>query len=452
MEEKKNKKNARNKKAIVALSVVCGVLSATTLGFGIAFGVANSNANQYSAQLEGVYKKNYYDLVENTNSCDTNISKLLSSTDERYRAKMLGELSQSAKEMQLSIASLPLSSDGIVECVKFINQMSGYTETLEQKIMQGGELSQEDLAVLEEMHKTLNEMKEFLNDMSGRMIAGYSITKSHRKNGNDYDEFTLEISQINPTEYPTMIYDGPFSDSVVNQKIKGLDGAEISKEEAYKKVDEKMENVANIRYMGKCKGRFETYNFRVENTDNQVLYVQATKIGGHILTISGQNTATANTIDREKAETIAINFAKRNEIENPAVVWSQELNNQMYFNLASVQNGVVLYPDLVKVKVDLENGNVVGYDAITYYTNHTKRSLPSAEVGVETARKQIGEEFEIKNERLTLSPLDFNREVLCWEFECTKSNTTFYFYVNALTGRQENILKVVETSEGNKLM
>ena len=67
--------------------------------------------------------------------------------------------------MQIFVGSLPLSSDGILQCVKFINQMSGYTQTLERKIAQGGALDEGDLATLSEMHNTLNEMKEFLNDV-----------------------------------------------------------------------------------------------------------------------------------------------------------------------------------------------------------------------------------------------------------------------------------------------
>lgn len=451
MEKKENRRKTK-KGVITALAISTGILGATTLGFGIAYGVANTQANEMTAQLEGVYKKNYYELVDNANSCDTNISKLLASSDESYRAKMLNELSQSAKEMQISIASLPLSSNGIAECVGFINQMSGYTQTLEEKLSQGGNLTDEDLAVLDEMHKTLNDMKEFLNDMSTRMIAGYSITTSHGRRHGDYDEFSWEIKQINSTDYPTMIYDGPFSDSVVNQKIKGLTGEELSKDEVYKKVDEAIENIANMQYIGETKGKFDTYNFKITNTDGQDIYVQATKIGGHILTISGHNISESNEIDRERAEQIAINFAEKNDIENCKVVWSQELNSQMYLNLAPTQNGVILYPDIVKVKIDLQNGNIIGFDAISYYTNHTDRVLPSAKISAQEAREQIDESFIIKNERLTLSPLDFNREVLCYEFECLKNNATFYFYVNAQSGKQENILKVVETSDGNKLM
>ena len=453
MEEKKNtKKGKMHRGAIVGLSIVSTVLAATTLGFGIAYGVEMGRANNYENQIEGIYKKNYYELVDNANSADTNISKLLSSNDRQYRAKMLGELSQSAKEMQMSIAALPLSSDGIVECVKFINQMSGYTQTLEEKIGQGGNLTEEDLSVLDDMHKTLNDMKEFLNDMSMRMIAGYSITTSHGKMRGDYDEFSWQITQINSTDYPTMIYDGPFSDSVLNKEVKGLSGEEITKEQAFERIYDIFENVSSVQYVGQTDGKFETYNFKIENSDDQTLYVQITKIGGHVLTISGHNHSEQNEVDTQRAEKIAINFAEKNGIKDAQVVWSQELNSQMYLNLAPVQDGVILYPDLVKVKVDLENANVIGYDAVSYYTNHTDRSLPKPTKTVEQAREVIDDGFEIKKERLTLSPLDYNREVLCFEFECVKDNATFYFYVNAQTGAQENILKVVETSDGNKLM
>jgi len=306
--------------------------------------------------------------------------------------------------------------------------------------------------VLDQMHQTLNDMKEFLNDMSNRMIAGYSIMQSSHSANGDLDDFTWRFTQISSTEYPTMIYDGPFSDSVVDQEIKGLSGEEISQEDAYNVIYKVFENVKQATFQGETKGKFETYNFEVENTDEQTLYVQVTKIGGKILTVSGYNTSEINNIEFDRAEKIALNFAEKNGVEDAVVVWNQELNSQMYFNLAPKVDGVVLYPDLVKVKIDLENGNVIGFDAISYFTNHVTRKLDQPKISVGQAEKSIDKSFDILSSRLCLSPLDFNREVLCWEFECTRENATFYFYVNATTGEQENILKVVETSDGNKLM
>lgn len=446
--------NKRKNRAIIALSIATGVLALSTLGFGIGYGITQSQANQFSIQLENIYRRNYYELVENVNSVDMKISKLLASNSETYQAKMLTEISQSSKEMQSNIASLPLSSDNITTSVRFINQMSGYTQVLEEKLAEGGVLSEADLDVLNEMHETLTQMKRYLNRMSQDMTQGYSILDSSSRMNGDFDEFTTQFAQIRSSDadYPTMIYDGPFSDSVVNQQVKGLSGGEISKEDAYKKVDQVFKNIFNLQYQGQTDGKFATYNFTLLNSDETKLYVQVTKIGGHILTVSGNVETDNEKISFKQAEKIALDFAKENGVENATVVWSETLNSQAYFNITPKSGDIILYPDLVKVKVDLEFGDVIGYDAMSYFYNHTNRNLPSASYALDKARAQIDESFEIKNERLTLAPLDYNREELCYEFECERNGATYYVYINATTGVEENILKVVKTSDGSKLM
>lgn len=451
--EKREKKN-KYKGAVIGLSIATGILGASTIGLGIAYGVSMSQADEYSTQLENIYKKNYFELVENANSVDTNISKLLASDDEKYRAKMLAEISQDSKEMQGNIASMPLSGNSIMESVRFINQMSGYTQILEEKIQSGERLNENDLQVLKSMHESLTEMKLFLNKMSDRMINGYNIVKARKHHNGDFDDFNLDFAQMHAddSDYPTMIYDGPFSDSVVNKKVEGLSGKEMTKEEVHAKVDEIFKNSTNLKYDGQSNGKFKTFNFMVRNADGQRLFVQATKVGGHILTVSGHNESGTKNLNYEQAEKVAQDFAKSAGIENAKTVWHQELDDQIYFNLAPVQKGIILYPDLVKVKVDLQYGNVIGYDAIAYLTNHTTRNLDSAKISESEAKAGIDRSFEIGQGRLSLSPLDFNREVLCWEFECQRDNATYYIYINAETGIEENILKVVETNDGSKLM
>lgn len=440
--------------AVIGLSIATGVLGLSTIGFGIGYGVSMSQANSYSLQLENIYKKNYYELVDTVNTADMNISKLLASNSEDYQAKMLNDLAQGAKEMQSNIAALPLSSDNIVESVRFINQMSGYTQTLQEKVAKGGELTESDLNTLNEMHESLTEMKKYLNQMSEKMIYGYSILDASNHIDGNYDDFSLDFAQIksDDTEYPTMIYDGPFSDSVVNHKVKGLTGSEISKDEAYKIVDSYFKNISNLQYQGQTNGKFSTYNYVLLNTDNQKVYVQVTKIGGKILTVSGHVDSDVKNITMQQAEKIALDFAKGNGVENAEIVWSEELGSQAYFNISPKQNGIILYPDLVKVKVDLENGNVIGYDAVSYWINHTSRDISGATVTKEMAKTNIDTSFSIKNERLVLAPLDYNREVLCWEFECERNGSTYYIYINANTNVEENILKVVKTNDGSKLM
>ncbi|MBP3431521.1 MAG: germination protein YpeB [Clostridia bacterium] len=441
-------------KAVIGLTIATSLLGASTIGFGIAYGVTQNQANTYSMQLENVYQRNYYELVDSVNNADMKISKLLASNSREYQGKMLTEISQASKEMQSNIATLPLSGDNVMQSVRFINQMAGYTQVLEEKLAKGDTLSEADKETLSDMHDSLTEMKKYLNKMSENMWNGYSILGASSQMNGEFDDFTLEFAQIkaDDTDYPTMIYDGPFSDSVVNQKIKGLSGAEISKEDAYKKIDGLFKNISNLQYQGETDGRFSTFNYSLMNSEGQNIFVQTTKIGGHILTVSGNVESNIKNIDFAQAEKIALDFAKSNGVENAKVVWSEELNSQAYFNIAPVQNNIILYPDLVKVKVDLEHGDVIGYDAISYFTNHAARSLGAAGISVDVAKANIDSSFEIKKERLVLAPLDYNREILCFEFEATRDGATYYIYFNAATGQEENILKVVETTDGSKLM
>ena len=285
----KNKKENKNRPqkiralsgAVVGLTIATSILGASTLGLGIAYGITQSQANSYGLQIENIYKKNYYELVDNANNADMKISKLLASKDDNYQAKMLTEIAQASYDMQNNVAALPLTGENIMESVKFINQMSGYTQTLEEKLAKGGSLSESDLKTLNEMHESLTEMKRYLNRMSQKMLDGYSILESSNRMNGDYDEFSLDFAQIktDDTDYPSMIYDGPFSDSVVNAKVKGLSGNEIPKEQAYEKVDKLFKNTANLKYDNQTDGKFATYNFTLSNSDDQKLFVQVTKIG-----------------------------------------------------------------------------------------------------------------------------------------------------------------------------
>lgn len=447
-------KMSNQKKMIIGLSIATGILGASTIGLGVAYGITQGQAMGYSNQLENIYKKNYYEVVESVNSADMNISKVLASNEQSYQAKMLAELAQTAKEIQANIASLPLSSDSVAQIVRFINQMSGYTQTLEKKVSEGGTLSENDLDTLKAMHDSLTDMKRYLNRMSDRMIKNYSIMKSSSRMSDGIDEFSTDFGQVKASDadFPTMIYDGPFADSIVNQKVKGLTGNEVSKEEAYKAVDSMFKNISNIKYSGQTNGKFSTYDFVVLNSDNQKVFVQVTKIGGNILTVSGNVMTETKNISFEQAEKIALDFAKENGVEDATVVWSDELQSQAYFNVAPKQSGIILYPDLVQIKVDMSNSNVIGYVSVPYWTNHTTRNLEKAGASIDTAREHIDSSFTIKNERLVLAPLDYGREVLCYEFECERNGSTYYIYINAVTNIEENILKVVKTSDGSKLM
>ena len=362
--ENQNKKIKKKNKIITGLSIATGILALSTTALGIAFGIADSKAMDYHNKLENVYQSNLYSLIDSVNNLENKLSKTISANGSTYQRKTLLEASQNASEAEISIASLPLSQSDIQDTVKMVNQISGYTTTLADNLAKGGTLSEDEISTLTRVHESVVDLQNQLNEFARKMERGYSILDASLDIDTDSNGFSRAISSLknNDIEYPTMIYDGPFSDSVVNSNIKGLKGDKISKEEAATKLEELYKNAVKIDYQGETNGKFSTYNYRVTNSNEEELYIQMTQIEGHILTISGAGENGAQTIDYEAAKNIALEFAKENGIEDGEVVWNDTIKEDVYLNIAPKENGIILYPDLVKVKVNLVSGTVVGYE------------------------------------------------------------------------------------------
>ncbi|MBO5395143.1 MAG: germination protein YpeB [Clostridia bacterium] len=452
--EKKDRQLKSRKGVITSLAIATAILGATTVGFGIGYGVEQSNASHFKGELENVYNDNFYNLLDSVNNLENKVSKTLNATSSTYQRKTLLEASKNASEAEISIAALPLSQNDIQDTTKMVNQIAGYTSTLAEKLAKGENLSQSEIETLEKVHQNIMSLKEQLNKFERKLNDGYSILDSSLNvdaNGNEFSSSLMSLKSVD-IEYPTMIYDGPFSDSVVQAAVKGLSGAQVSREEARENVQTFFKDSVRVEEEGETNGKFETYNFRVTNSSEEMLFVQVTKIGGHILTISGTGEEGVENIDYNAARKIALEFARGNGIENPDVVWADSIGNDVYLNIAPTQNGIILYPDLVKVKVNTTSGSVVGYDATPYFTNHTNRKISKGTLADDRAIGSVPSTFEIVQVRWVLSPLDYNREVVCKEVQAENTEGTYYFYFNGTTGELEDVLKVVQTDNGNLLM
>ena len=284
---------AETKTSNKALIVVTIILSIAVVALGILYGISMSSLNSYQATLENVYQKNFYELVDEVNNAETKLNKVLASNSASYKSKLLKEISKNASEAQTRLNMLPYSINGLSDTISFVNQVSGYTETLAKTLENGQNLSRNDEETLEKVYESIVNIKKSLNSMSKQMWEGYNITDSSLKLDGDYNNLTSDMSAMNgeDIEYPTMIYDGPFSDSQVNKEVKGLNFGEVSMETAKSNLGKVLTgvNMDNFDFQGESKGHFTTYDFSYEDENGAYTFAQVTKKGGKLLTLSSQN-------------------------------------------------------------------------------------------------------------------------------------------------------------------
>ncbi|MBO5713804.1 MAG: germination protein YpeB [Clostridia bacterium] len=140
------------------------------------------------------------------------------------------------------------------------------------------------------------------------------------------------------------------------------------------------------------------------------------------------------------------------EIDDMMPVWVNLSNNVYTVNLAYSIQGVPVYSDLVKVRVCADSGKILGMEAMTYYTNHTERVVKTPTLTVQQAQEKVSSTITIDTTRLSIVPIGNSSERLAYEFSGENNGDTYYVYIDAETGAQLQMFKVINSNNGTLLM
>jgi len=117
-------------------------------------------------------------------------------------------------------------------------------------------------------------------------------------------------------------------------------------------------------------------------------------------------------------------------------------------NYAYSEDGITYYPDLIKVKVALDNGEIVGFEANGYLMNHTERDYGPPKLTEDEAREKVIRGEKIKSSGLAVIPTNYGTEILCYEFTGKVDDKDFLVYINANTGAEEDVLIIINSEDG----
>lgn len=190
------------------------------------------------------------------------------------------------------------------------------------------------------------------------------------------------------------------------------------------------------------------YDFSIDFTEEKGASVAISKKGGHIIYASLDRKVEENKISQEEADEKAKEFLEAKEFFNMKETYYMKEENIVTINYAYEQDGVIMYPDLIKVKVALDDGEILGIETTGYLNSHTERELVEEQISLEEARENINENLEITSERKAVIPTKWKSEIFCYEFQGKVNDKEFLVYVNVETGREEDILVILNTPGG----
>ena len=412
---------------------------------------------------ENSYNMAFYSLVDYVENVETYLAKSLISSTPEHGAETLTNVWREANLAQSYLARLPIESQQLENTEKFLNQVSDYSYSLSRKNIYNESLSNEDLKNLKDLHNYSVELENTLNQLSEDINSGR--IKWNELSNKGTVAFAQQVStQTNDSfsnleenfhEYSGLIYDGAFSEHITSSEKKGLTGNDIDEETAKQKVSEFIgqENIKEIQSLGFSENAtIPEYNFSVKTNLENDITISVSKKGGHIIYMNSNRTVNSEIISQEEANEKGKEFFNNKGLNNMKETYYLKQDGIVTINYAYTQNDVVVYSDLIKVKVALDNGEVLGIETTGYLNNHTQRDTSKVKISKEEAKKTLNKDLEISSEGLAIIPTEYNTEILCYEFKGKVDDREFLVYINAENGREEDILIITNTPNGTLTM
>ena len=450
MKEKEKRKKGKRANVGLIISTVC--LSVLSLVLGGVLGYTYLTPSKSDILMESSYRRAFLDTVSYVDSIDNNLSKVLVTTDSGAMQKYFLDLAVLSELCESDLQELPLTDESKSYTSKFINQIGDFSKYLNNKLIDGENILESEKKALLTLKNANLSLKESLKDILDNMEENFKFISL--KEG---DKENLLVKSFNELQnlsigYPELIYDGPFSDGLVNREIKGLKEKEISSAKAKELAKEYLFGYElELEEQGETAGQFECYNFSGEN-DGVYAYLQLSKKGGKLITMSFNQSKKEERLSEEEAINKGLEFFERLKIDNMKAVWVDKIDKEAVINYASTVNDVIIYPDLIKVKVSLYDGKITGYEAKNYYINHLERIIESPNLTKNVALTKVPKDLDVHTVRLAVVPVGTNGEALCYEIMGKIGEETYYYYINATTGRQVELFKVVKGTEGELLV
>ena len=410
--------------------------------------------NAYQNRIEEIYQHAYYEYLDALKSIEFNLSKMMVSQDSVYGAELAAETYCHAEAANLMLTTMPFPEDEIADTEKFLNQIGDWCLSYSRRMLLGlGVESYRDQ--IEELYVTAASLNSSVTDDGRAYLDGGFKQMANLKHYSGNPSNTQSVKKAGSAEetprvtveYPEMIYDGPFSDSQSERCYKTFSDIPVLGEEAVaESIRQKSPvKVEKLTLLGQSECKARCYEYEAE-TEWGKAYFSASEYGGKIMNFSLQKTVTEAKISEEEARVKAQEYVARLGFEAEPV-WYNYSEGAAVVNLAPIKDGIVYYTDLVKVKLALDDGSLLGIEAKSYCMNHCVRTK-SAKIKADTAKSLIPQNLSVQRCCLAMVPTKDGGEELCYELRCELKGLEYFIYLSADSGKEVNVLRIIDSDQG----
>lgn len=433
-------------RAISFLSVAAIILAASTIFFAY-------QSKKYEIQYQVFQQKSMNELCEALDNISVSLQKAAYCGTAQKLMSIGNDLTRQGAVAKTALSQLTdeeLVSD---EIYKFLSQIGAYTLSLSQggdENRKSDEAGKNIDALIEYSKKLSSSIQNVVYDYDQGNVSLWE-KKSTLSLGEEALPKSLSSSLIDAeqslTDYPTLIYDGPFADNILNRKggecLKELD--EVTKQEAKNKAAQILSATpSSLRQDEDTNGSLELYCFSKGDKS-----VGISKKGGKLCYYLSSSDVLEETISASQAIKRGKKFLENQGYDNMTESYYSVYDGVCTVNFAYSDEGAIYYADLIKVSVALDSGEVTAFDATGYLVNHCQREKCKTNVTEDKAIEKISPNLSVIGTKSAVIPLDTGKEAHCYEFHCKdKNGSEALIYIDKETGEERDVLLLLYSDGG----
>ncbi len=435
-----------------AVRIVSYSICAALVGFTF-WGIERGKNKRLELMAENEYFKNLNVFTSSINDITDTLTKAVyikKGSDLSGLATKLYAEGEIAKE---SLSGLPGGNKNAETVNKFLSQVGNYAIYVSKATAENKDIESENTDMIIKLLDASKKIKSAVENTNFSYENRSEFTKNIEKNTEnkvDKDSFaaSLDMLEEDLSDYPTLIYDGPFSDHILTKEPLMIKNSE-KKTKDFCRV--RAENIlglssGSLKYDGMEDGKILCYRFK-----NDDLTVSMSEYGGYLVYMRKTRNVSDYKIGNKTAVNMAKEFIKGLKVNDMKETYTYTDEGVCVINFAYLDNGVLCYTDLVKVGVASDTGEIMLIETKGYLTNHTERNLKPAKYSVSQAENNISELLAVESVKKCLIPTDGGKEVMCYEFLCKskdKDKNDILVYVDTETNETENVFILQNSDAG----
>ena len=427
-----------------------------------------SLAGDYRLSAENSNRRALTDFASHLDQLETDMAKGDVASNPAQKILYLSQVSSKSDAALKDFAQIPAEQTGLSYVGQFLTQSGDFARTLSQRIAGGGTITTDEEKTLRDMHERLMPVNQKVQDLLTRIDTenlvwtdpdptirqrlgfGAQIAEA-AADGSEAPSKSVRsgLDQLDASlqKLPPFSYSGEYATRVVPKPL-GLPSGNVTRDQAQNKARDFLSKVgyanSTPEFVGDSQGELGGFMWKYKET-----HLEVSHKGGVITLYRDQRSIEPRTLSIQEAS----NKAKATL---QALGWklvltsTEDFGSYVQFDAVVEKDGVRIYPDKVRMMIALDNGQLIGLDAVPYYAFHHSRTFPTR-ITMDQAVRKLRTNFKVLENRLAVIVKSGNKEVYCYEFRGRYQGEEYLIYLNAATGNEEKIQRIIKTPRGEFL-